>query len=120
MDAVSLVSPVLRGPFTGRARREVAFCVLTLPFGVFIPLAGFFATVDAGLLLGSGSPWVADGNPSGQAVAAAVGVAALLTVLLVTTGAARRLTAACRGLAGWLLGEHSPLIRKDVLCLILR
>src|ERR1039458_6125576 len=49
MDAVSLVSPVLRGPFTGRARREVAFCVLTLPFGVFIPLAGFFATVDAGL-----------------------------------------------------------------------
>src|ERR1039457_1695517 len=80
MDAVSLVSPVLRGPFTGRARREVAFCVLTLPFGVFIPLAGFFATVDAGLLLGSGPPWVADGNPSGQAVAAAVGVAALLTV----------------------------------------
>src|ERR1019366_1897266 len=106
MDAVSLVSPVLRGPFTGRARREVAFCVLTLPFGVFIPLAGFIATVDAGLLLGSGPPWVADGNPSGQAVAAAVGVAALLTVLLVTTGAARRLTAACRGLAGWLLGEQ--------------
>jgi signal transduction histidine kinase len=106
MDARSLVSPVLRGPFTGRARREVAFCVLTLPFGVFIPLAGFFATVDAGLLLGSGSPWVADGNPSGQAVAAGVGVAALLTVLLVTTGAARRLTAACRRLAGWLLGER--------------
>ena len=106
MDASSLVSPVLRGPFTDRARREVAFCVLTLPFGVFIPLAGFFATVDAGLLLGSGPPWVADGNPSGQAVAAAVGVSALLTVLLVTTGAARRLTAACRRLAGWLLGER--------------
>ena len=106
MDAGRLVSPALRGPFTGRARREVAFCVLTLPFGVFIPLAGFFATADAGLLLGSGPPWVADGNPSGQAVAAAVGVAGLLTVLLVTTGAARRLTAACRGLAGWLLGER--------------
>jgi len=106
MDAGSLVSPVLRGPFTGRARREVAFCVLTLPFGVFIPLAGFFVTVDAGLLLGSGPPWVADGNPSRQAVAAAAGVAALLTVLLVTTGAARRLTAACRRLAGWLLGER--------------
>ena len=106
MDAGNLVSPVLRGPFTSRARREVAFCLLTLPFGVFIPLAGFFATVDAGLLLGSGPPWVANGNPSGQAVAAAVGVAALLTVLLVTTGAARRLTAACRRLAGWLLGER--------------
>ncbi len=100
------VSAVLRGPFTGRARREVAFCVLTLPFGVFIPLAGFFATADAGLLLGSGPPWVADGNPSGLAVGAGVGVAALLTVLLVTTGAARWLTAACRGLAGWLLGER--------------
>jgi signal transduction histidine kinase len=102
----SLPHSVLRGPFTGRARREVAFCVLTLPFGVFIPLAGFFVTVDAGLLLGSGPPWVADGNPSGLAVAVAAGVAALLTVLMVTTGAARRLTAACRGLAGWLLGER--------------
>src|SRR5438552_2203940 len=99
MNAASLVSPVLRGPFTRRARREAAFCVLTLPFGVFIPLAGFLATADAGLLLGSGPPWVADGNPSGQAVAAAVGVAALSTVLLVTTGAARGLTGACRGLA---------------------
>jgi signal transduction histidine kinase len=106
MDAGRLVSLVLRGPFTGRARREVAFCVLTLPFGVFIPLAGFFATADAGLLLGSGPPWVADGNPSGQAVAAAAGVAALLAVLLVTTGAARRLTGTCRGLAGRLLGER--------------
>ena len=106
MDAGSLVSLVLRGPFTGRARREVAFCVLTLPFGVFIPLVGFFVTVDAGLLLGSGPPWVAEGNPSGLAVAAAVGVAALLAVLLVTTGAARGLTAACRRLAGWLLGER--------------
>jgi signal transduction histidine kinase len=118
MDAGRLVSPVLRGPFTGRARREVAFCVLTLPFGVFIPLAGFFVTVDAGLLLGAGPPWVADGNPSGQAVAAAVGVAALLTVLLVTTGAARGLTAACRRLAGWLLGERvaapAPLPRRGL------
>jgi signal transduction histidine kinase len=106
MDAGSVASSVLRGPFTGRARREVAFCVLTLPFGVFIPLAGFFATADAGLLLGSGRPWVANGNPSEQAVAAAVGVSVLLTVLLVATGAARGLTAACRGLAARLLGER--------------
>ncbi|HEY1915432.1 MAG TPA: sensor domain-containing protein [Streptosporangiaceae bacterium] len=89
MDVGSLVSAVLRGPFTERARREVAFCVLTLPFGVFIPLAGFFVTVDAGLLLRSGPPWVSGGDPSGLAVAAAVGVAAALTVLLVTTGAVR-------------------------------
>jgi signal transduction histidine kinase len=106
MDAGRLVSAVLRGPFTGRARREVAFCVLTLPFGVFIPLVGFFATVDSGLLLRSGPPWVVEGNPSGLAVAAGVVVAALLTVLLVATGAARRLTAACRSLAVRLLGER--------------
>jgi signal transduction histidine kinase len=106
MEVGGLVSAVGRGPFTGRARREVAFCLLTLPFGVFIPLAGFFLTADAGLLLGSGPPWVADGNPSGLAVAAGVAVAVLLTVLLVTTGAARGLTAACRGLAGWVLGER--------------
>jgi len=118
VDASSWVSSVLRGPFTGRARHEVAFCVLTLPFGVFIPLVGFFVTVDAGLLLGPGSPWVADGNPSGLAVAAGVGVAALLTVLLVTTGAARRFTAACRRLAGWLLGERvaepAPLVGRGL------
>src|SRR2546430_9678361 len=94
MDAGSLVSPVLRGPFTGRACREVAFCVLTLPFGVFIPLAGFFATGDAGLLLSSGPPWVADGNPSGQAGAAARGVAGPLPGLLVTTRPPPRLTPA--------------------------
>ncbi|MEU4217064.1 hypothetical protein AB0F10_17025, partial [Actinoplanes sp. NPDC026623] len=106
MDAGRLVSAVLHGPFTGRARREVAFCVLTLPFGVFLPLVGFFATVDAGLLLGSGPPWVVDGNPSGPALAAGVGVAALLAVLLVATGATRGLTAICRRLAGRLLGER--------------
>jgi len=105
MDAAGLVSAVLRGPFTGRARREVLFCLLTMPFGVFIPLAGFFVTVRLALLA-SGPPWNSGGNPSGLAVATGTGVAALLTVLLVTTGAARRLTAACRRLAGWLLGER--------------
>jgi len=105
MDAADLVSAVLRGPFTGRARREVLFCLFTVPFGVFVPLAGFFVTVRLALLA-SGPPWNSGGNPSGLAVAAGTGVAALLAVLLVTTGAARRLTGACRGLAGRLLGEQ--------------
>ena len=98
MDAADLVSAVLRGPFTGRARREVLFCLFTVPSGVFVPLAGFFVTVRLALLA-SGPPWNSGGNPSGLAVAAGTGVAALLAVLLVTTGAARRLTGACRGLA---------------------
>jgi signal transduction histidine kinase len=104
---VSVTGPTVaavRAPFTARARRELLFCVLGLPFSVFLPLVGFFATVR--IALASGPPWAVDGNPSWQAVAAAAGVAALLTVLLVMTGAARKLTAACRGLAGWLLGEQ--------------
>src|SRR5260370_40855075 len=108
MDGVRLGSRVLRGPFTGRARREVAFCVLTLPFGVFIPLAGFFAPVDAGLLLGSGSPWVAGGNPSGQAVAPAGGGAALLAGVLGATGAAPRAPPARRRAGGSPVRAEGP------------
>ncbi len=81
------------------------FCLLGLPFAVFIPLAGFFATVWFAAHA-SGPPWADRGNPSGLAVLAAAGVAALLTVLLVTTGAARALAAVCRRLAGRLLGDR--------------
>jgi signal transduction histidine kinase len=104
MDAVGLISPVLRGPVTGRACREVLFCLVSMPFGVFIPLAGFVAAIQ--LALASGPPWTAGGNPTWWAVGAAAGAAMLLTLLLLTTGAARRLAAACRVLAGWLLGER--------------
>ena len=94
-----------RAPFTGRARREIAFCLLGLPFGVFLPFVGFFVVIRLALLA-SGPPWIAGGNPSWLAVLAAAGVAGLLLLLLVTTGAARGLAGACRYLAGWLLGEH--------------
>jgi signal transduction histidine kinase len=103
--ARAILLAACRAPFTGRARRELAFCILGLPFGVAIPVAGFAVTIWLALLA-SGPPWVARGNPSWWAVLAAVAVAALLTVLLVTTGAARGLAAACRGLARWLLGEQ--------------
>ena len=96
---------VVRAPFTGRARREVLFCLLGLPFGVFIPLLGFWFTISL-ILLTSGPPWVTRDNPSVWAVLAAAAIAAVLTVLLVSTGAARRMAAACRGLARWLLGER--------------
>jgi signal transduction histidine kinase len=97
-SVTGLASAAVRAPFTGRARRELAFCVLGLPFGVFVPLVGFWVTI-----------WLASGpkgNPSWWMVLAAAGVAVLLTVLLVTTGAARSLAGLCRGLAGWLLGAR--------------
>jgi signal transduction histidine kinase len=102
---VSTLRAAVCAPFTGRARRELLFCVLGLPFVVFLPLAGFIVTIRLALLA-SGPPWVTRGNPSSWAVLAAGAVAALLIVLLVVTGAARGLSAPCRGLAGWLLGER--------------
>jgi signal transduction histidine kinase len=87
-------------PFTSRARREFLFCLFGLPFGVPIPVAGFFLTV-VGSELVSRRP-----NPSWPAVLAAAAVAGLLLLLLATTGAARRLGAASRRLAAWLLGER--------------
>ena len=106
---VSIARPAaaaVRAPFTGRARRELLFCLFGLPFGLYVPLAGFFATVLAADA--SGPPWADRGNPSSWAVLAAAGVAALLAVLLVTTGAARGLGGACRALARWLLGDQIP------------
>ncbi|MBV9382622.1 MAG: sensor domain-containing protein [Streptosporangiaceae bacterium] len=103
MSATGLAAAAVRAPFTGRARRELLFCLLGVPFIVFLPLAGFFATA----LLAAhahGTPWAGRGNPSALAIAAAAAVAVLLTVLLVTTGAARGLAAAPRWLAGRLLG----------------
>jgi signal transduction histidine kinase len=105
VSVTGLAVAAVRAPFTARARRELLFCVLGLPFGVFLPLVGFFVTVRLALLA-SGPPWVERGNPSWLAVLVAVAVAAGVTVLLVTTGTARRLGAACRGLAGRLLGER--------------
>jgi len=105
VSMTGLAAAIARAPFTGRARREFLFCLLGLPFVVFIPLVGFFATVLLAQLA-SGPPWVARGNPSWQTVAVAVAVAVLLTVLLVATGAARALAGACRRLAGWLLGDQ--------------
>jgi signal transduction histidine kinase len=105
LTVTGLAAAAVRAPFTRRARRELAFCLLGLPFLVFIPLVGFFVTVWFAVHA-SGPPWADRGNPSWLAVLAAAAVAALLTALLVMTGAARALAAACRGLAGWLLGER--------------
>ena len=93
-------------PFTGRARRDIAFCVLTLPLILPGPVVGFAVTI--GLAQVVGPPWVAGGNPSWLAMLTAVAVAVLTAALVVATGAARALAAATRRAAGRLLGEHLP------------
>src|SRR5258708_30341924 len=79
-----LAAAAVRAPFTGRARRELLFCLLGLPFGFFIPLAGFFAIAWLAARA-SGPPWADRGNPSSWAVLAAAAVAVLLAALLGTT-----------------------------------
>lgn len=87
-------------PFTRRARHELLFCLSGLPFGVPIPVAGFFLTIVASQLV-SPRP-----NPPWWAVLAAATVGGVLLLVLVTTGAARWLGAVCRRLAAWLLDEQ--------------
>src|SRR5690349_16445080 len=104
--AVTAAAAAVRAPFTGRARRDIAFCVLTLPLILPGPVVGFAVTI--GLAQAVGPPWVAGGNPSWLAMLTAVAVAALTAALVLATGAARALAAATRGAAGRLLGEQLP------------
>jgi DNA-binding CsgD family transcriptional regulator len=104
--APAVATAAVRAPFTGRARRDIAFCVLTLPLILPGPVVGFAVTI--GLAQAVGPPWVAGGNPSWLAMLTAVAVAVLTAALMVATGAARALAAASRRAAGRLLGEHVP------------
>jgi signal transduction histidine kinase len=95
-----------RAPFSGRACRDIAFCLLTLPLVLPVPVIGFAVTI--GLADNAGPPWVAGGNPSWLAMLTAAAVAVLTAALMVATGVARALAAAVRRTAGKLLGEHMP------------
>ena len=105
--AVTAAVAAVRAPFTGgRARRDIAFCVLTLPLILPGPVVGFAVTI--GLAQAVGPPWVAGGNPSWLAMLTAVAVAVLTAALMVATGAARALAAAIRRAAGGCSASTSP------------
>jgi signal transduction histidine kinase len=98
-------------PFTRRVGRELVFCLAGLPFGVLNPVAFFVLAVDLTWLAADG----ARGNPSPADMAVAGVCVGLLLVLLVATGAARRLGSLQRGLAAGLLGvrvEAPPPVRR--------
>src|SRR6266567_1979887 len=104
MSVTGLAAAAVRAPWTGRARRDILFCVLGLPLSFPLPVIGFVVTIR--LAQASGPPWTADGNPSSLAVLAAAAVVALVAVLMVTTGTTRTLAAASRHAAGSLVGEQ--------------
>jgi signal transduction histidine kinase len=95
----------VRAPFTSRARRELLFCVMGLPFCVPVPLVAFFAAIWLALYL-SRRPGAAAGNPSWLAVVIAAAIAVMALMLLTATPAARWIGGKQRRLAALLLGEH--------------
>jgi Putative sensor len=102
--AARAAAAAVRAPFTGRARRELLFCVLGLPLSLPLPVVGFAVTILLAQV--AGPPWTADGNPSWLALLTAAAVVVLTAVLMVVTGVTRALATAVRGTAGKLLGEH--------------
>jgi len=89
-------------PFTRREGRELLFCLAAAPFAVVNPLTFFVLAVDLTWLAADS----ARGNPSPADLAIAGICLGLLLVLLVSTGAARRLGSLQRGLAIRLLGAR--------------
>jgi signal transduction histidine kinase len=87
---IALARDALREPFSRRARAELWFCLATVATGLAV----------LALLVALLVPGTAD------SVARAVSVVAVLLPPVLTTGAARRLGAAQRRLAGRLLGER--------------
>jgi signal transduction histidine kinase len=97
-----LIRAAVRAPGTGRARRELLFCLAGVPFAVASPLVVFVVAVDLIRLVTPGRP----PNPSGPDLAVAGAVLALLFVLLLETGAARDIGSLPRLLAARLLGAQ--------------
>src|ERR1700743_317569 len=67
--------------FPGPRRRDIAFCVLTLPLVLPGPVVGFAVTI--GLAQAVGPPWVAGGNPSWLGLLTATAGAGLPARLMV-------------------------------------
>jgi signal transduction histidine kinase len=90
MTTITAATAALRAPFTRRTARELGFCLI----GVVLGVADLVIAV---VLLVPGTA---------LSVARAVATLALLLPLVLATGAARRLGAAQRRLAAWLLGAR--------------
>jgi signal transduction histidine kinase len=102
---LAVLRAAVRAPLAGRARREVLFCLSGLPFGLVNPVTVFLVSTELLWLFWRPTPALPP-NPSWWDLAAAGTVVGLLLPLLVATGAARGIGAACRRLAARLLGER--------------
>jgi signal transduction histidine kinase len=97
----SILRAAVRAPVSGRARREVLFCLAGVPFGLASPVVGFFLVT---MLLF----WATPNRPPNPAWWNVLGglIAAGLMLMLLAAGAARPLGSASRRLAAGLLGER--------------
>ncbi|HKT00131.1 MAG TPA: sensor domain-containing protein [Rugosimonospora sp.] len=107
----ALARAAVVAPFTRRQARELLFCLAGLPFAVVNPLGFFVLAVDLIWLVAD----TGRGNPSPAGMAIAGICVGLLLVLLVSTGAARRLGSLQRMLASRLLGVRvaAPPMRRE-------
>jgi signal transduction histidine kinase len=99
-SAGALARTAAVAPFTRRERRDLLFCLTGLPFGLLSPLVLFVLGVNLVRLVTG----TVRANPSPAEITAAFAGLALLLVLLVATGAARRVGSLQRLLATRLLG----------------
>src|SRR5258708_1936861 len=102
---LAVLHAAVRAPLSGRARREVLFCLSGFPFILVNPVTVFQVSAVLLWLFWRPTP-TRPPNLSGRDVAAAGTVVGLLLALLVATAAARGIGAACRRLAARLLGER--------------
>ena len=98
----SILRAVVQAPVSGRARREVLFCLTGVPFGLANPLVGFYLVT---MLLWWATPGRRPPNPAWWDVLGGLLAAGLMLIVL-AAGAARPLGAASRRLAARLLGER--------------
>jgi signal transduction histidine kinase len=107
----ALARAAVVAPFTRRQGRALLFCLAGLPFAMISPLVLFVLAVDLIWLAADGGR----GNPSPAEIVIAGACLGLLLVLLVSTGAARRLGSLQRRLATRLLGTRAgapPAVRR--------
>jgi signal transduction histidine kinase len=104
--SIAVITPAvaISAPFTRRQGRELLFCLAGLPFAVLSPVVLVVGAVDLSWYATRGGR----GSVSPADVAVAVAGVGLLAVLLVSTGAARRLGSLQRGIATRLLGVRIP------------
>ncbi len=98
---LAALARALLEPFSGRALRELLFCLVGIPLGFSIVIVAPFGAFAGALAVVAFAP-----RYQSTWVAALALIPGILLVVLLATRAARGLGTVHRGLAAWLLGEQ--------------